>query len=76
MQPGEDGERGSEEEEEEVEEEAKPKQTNIKCVILLLILLLGESVDFCEPNDYGNDSTQIQYAVLNLEGFDQKILSI
>ena len=76
MQPGEDGEGGSEEEEEEVEEEAKAKQTNVKCVILLLILLLGESVDFCEPNHYGNDSAQIQDAVLNLEGFNEKILYI
>ena len=37
-------------------------------VILMVGLPLGESVDFCEANDYGNDSAQIQDAVLNLEG--------
>ena len=68
MQPGEDRECGGEEEEEEVEEEAEAKKTNVKGVILMVGLPLGESVDFCEANDYGNDSAQIQDAVLNLEG--------
>ena len=63
---GKDRERGSEEEEEEVEEEAKAKETNVKSVILMVCLPLGESVDFCETDDYGSDSTQIQEAVLNL----------
>ena len=68
LETREDGERGGEEEEEEVEEEAKAKETNVKGVILMVGLPLGESVDFCEANDYGNDSAQIQDAVLNLEG--------
>ena len=71
MQPGEDGERGGEEEEEEVEEEAKAEKTNVKSVVLVFALL-WESVDFCEANDQRNDPTQVQEAVLDLEGFNQK----
>ena len=66
QQPGKDCERGSEEKEEVVEEEAEAKETNVKSVILLVCLPLGDSVDFCETDDYGSDSTQIQEAVLNL----------
>ena len=71
VQPREDGERGGEEEEEEVEEETEAKQADVKSMILLG-LLLGESVDFYEANDYGNDSAQVQDAVLNLVGLNQK----
>ena len=71
VQPREDGERGGEEEEEEVEEKTEAKQADVKSMILLG-LLLGESVDFYEANDYGNDSAQVQDAVLNLVGLNQK----
>ena len=71
LETREDRERGGEEEEEEVEEEAKAEKANVKSVVLVFALL-WESVDFCEANDQRNDPTQVQEAVLDLEGFNQK----